>query len=375
MRAVRFFSMFFFFFFGVLVSQAQITITASGVNIADGIEVGASGVQIGKKLILDGVDFSTNSAYIRFELPRYGLRLGNGIESGSIIQPTQMDENPASSPLNPNQYNMGFILPETANFMDLGSPKNYFRRTYTKDIYYKNVYTLSDARQKENVENLGNAMEILQELRPVSFDFKADSELNDTGNLKNKVGFIAQEVESVLPGIVGHLPGIDLYAVDYVSLIPYLVKALQEEHAANSELREQIAYLQQKVDDLAAQMRESRQDTKKPKGKENPAPEGEDKTVGIGDGEKTASGRLFQNAPNPFSETSIIRYVMKRPMDGVSLRIFNMSGRLVCEIPIRPGEKEGRVEVSAGQLSPGMYTYSLIAGGEVLDSKKMVVTE
>ncbi|MDE7073125.1 MAG: tail fiber domain-containing protein, partial [Bacteroidales bacterium] len=77
----------------------------------------------------------------------------------------------------------------------------------------------------------------LLKLRPVSFDFKEDNDLFDSADLKGKVGFIAQEVQTVLPNQVKYLSGTDIYTLDYVSMIPYLVKAFQETYAENENLR------------------------------------------------------------------------------------------------------------------------------------------
>ena len=76
------------------------------------------------------------------------------------------------------------------------------------DLYARNVYTNSDAASKTNIQSLGNAMATLAQLRPVSFEwadkahyFKTSRRSTGISNPK-EMGFIAQEIEQVLPDIV-----------------------------------------------------------------------------------------------------------------------------------------------------------------------------
>ena len=84
----------------------------------------------------------------------------------------------------------------------------------------------SDRRLKENIQYYSdkniNALDIIGQLKPVSFDYIDHS----TGI--NEDGFIAQDVQSVLPNIVStHEDGI--LSLKTTNLIPYLVKGIQEQ--------------------------------------------------------------------------------------------------------------------------------------------------
>ncbi|MGH8003818.1 MAG: tail fiber domain-containing protein, partial [Limisphaerales bacterium] len=84
----------------------------------------------------------------------------------------------------------------------------------------------SDARFKEHVETIGDAMAVIEKLRGVDFDWKrsefADHQFTDGKQL----GFVAQEVKDVLPMLVSE--GSDGYlSVDYGRLTPVLVEAVK----------------------------------------------------------------------------------------------------------------------------------------------------
>lgn len=80
--------------------------------------------------------------------------------------------------------------------------------------------TYSDQTLKENVFPLENSLEKIMNLKGVSFSWKGSGLLSS--------GFIAQEVESVIPDLVS--TGRDgLKSLDYGRVTPYLVNALQEQ--------------------------------------------------------------------------------------------------------------------------------------------------
>jgi len=83
--------------------------------------------------------------------------------------------------------------------------------------------SLSSIRWKENVRPIDGGLAEILKLRPVLYDLKPEH-----GDVKNKPGFIAEEVESVLPNIVSYgddgLPS----GLDYPQYTAYLTKAIQE---------------------------------------------------------------------------------------------------------------------------------------------------
>ena len=90
-------------------------------------------------------------------------------------------------------------------------------------------------RLKENVVDLTLGLDEVNALRPVTFDWKA-SDIDDIPN--NRYGFIAQEVQNVLPELVF---GDDPKSVAYQNVVAILVEAIKE-------LKSEIVELQNKID-------------------------------------------------------------------------------------------------------------------------------
>jgi hypothetical protein len=94
----------------------------------------------------------------------------------------------------------------------------------------------SDARLKDNIATLNDGLNVVSQLRPVTFKYKPDYSKDQNV----QTGFIAQELQAVLAG-KDYVDGIvqagpNHLNVAYQSLIPILVKAIQELTARVAEL-------------------------------------------------------------------------------------------------------------------------------------------
>jgi hypothetical protein len=99
---------------------------------------------------------------------------------------------------------------------------------------------LSDARHKDRVAPLADgALAVIGKLRPVSFEWK---EPKDDGMKGQQIGFLAQEVQDVLPAtVLVQSDSERTLGLKYFEFIPVLVKALQEQQAQIEQLRAEIA--------------------------------------------------------------------------------------------------------------------------------------
>ena len=89
----------------------------------------------------------------------------------------------------------------------------------------------SDERLKKNIHTITNPIEKVSALRGVSFEYK------ETG--QKQIGFIAQEIEKIIPEVVGENP--DGYkGVQYQNVVGLLVEAIKEQQKQIDELKEKI---------------------------------------------------------------------------------------------------------------------------------------
>lgn len=81
--------------------------------------------------------------------------------------------------------------------------------------------SLSDVKFKQNILSIESALDTVNKLRGVSYNWK-----NVNNNIKS-YGVIAQELEAIIPDLV-HSSKQGLKSVNYDGLIGFLIKAIQE---------------------------------------------------------------------------------------------------------------------------------------------------
>ena len=113
------------------------------------------------------------------------------------------------------------------------------------------VNTSSDRRFKEDIQPLTGALEKVSRLTGVSYDWNRTAFPDKHFSDRRQIGFIAQDVQTVLPELVtadseGYL------SVAYTAAVPVLVEAVKEQQQQMKEQR-------QLVDEQQQQMKEQRQ--------------------------------------------------------------------------------------------------------------------
>jgi hypothetical protein len=109
------------------------------------------------------------------------------------------------------------------------------RVTTTNAVVYN---TTSDERLKSNIADASPVLNKLMDVKVRQFDWTV-------GDLHQDAGFIAQELEPILSGIVtkGKTEE-DIWQLDYARLTPYLVKAIQEQQALITNLTTRLTALE-----------------------------------------------------------------------------------------------------------------------------------
>ncbi len=106
------------------------------------------------------------------------------------------------------------------------------------------AYYSSDRRLKENVVSISNALDKINKISGVEFDWTNEYIEMHGGEdgyfiRKHDVGVIAQEIQDVLPDVVAER--IDGYlAVRYEKIVPLLIEAIKEQQQQIEQLKTQI---------------------------------------------------------------------------------------------------------------------------------------
>ena len=116
------------------------------------------------------------------------------------------------------------------------------------------AYFSSDRRLKENIKLIENPITIIDQIRGVTFDWTDEHMARRGGEdgyfvRKHDIGVIAQEVQAVLPELVGTRE--DGYlAVKYEKLVPLLIEAIKEQQKTIDSLVKDLADVKEFINDL-----------------------------------------------------------------------------------------------------------------------------
>jgi Chaperone of endosialidase len=252
------------------------------------------------------------------------------------------------------------VITATGTTLFCGGPAPCFGRVgiennfpdYTLDVNgvarMTGLLVVSDARYKTDVNTIENGLNVVKQLRGTTYEFNTEEKF-ETFDFDNGLqsGFIAQEVEKVLPHSV-FTDSKGYKSVNYVAVVPYLIEAVKE--------------LSTKNDDLQAQLDALRSGDASGKG-----------AASVFDGVSTPA-ELFQNVPNPFNGVTEIRYSLPETVRAASLIVFDMNGKQLRSFDIAE-RGMGSVRLQANELSSGMYLYTLLADGKEIGTRRMIITE
>jgi len=164
---------------------------------------------------------------------------------------------------------------------------------------------------------------------------------------KKHYGLIAQDLQKLYPDLVyednnGYL------SVDYIGIIPLLIESIKE-------LNKEINTLKAKPDSFSNSVRVK-------------------STLEITGIDVPTYPILEQNTPNPFNTTTTIGFYLPNTVNAATIYVYDMNGVQLKSYPITERGK-GNVIIQGSEFIAGMYLYALIVDGEVIDTKRMILTK
>ena len=149
-------------------------------------------------------------------------------------------QGPPNDPCTSPWYESGSSISFTGGYIGLGTQNPNATVDVIGSVCSNGVALSSDVRYKKDIAPLTASLEKLMELVPVRYDFKTAEFPTMQFPTTAQIGFIAQEVETVIPEIV--LTKADGYkALDYAKLTPYLIEAIKTVKAEMAAEEQQFA--------------------------------------------------------------------------------------------------------------------------------------
>jgi len=255
-----------------------------------------------------------------------------------------------------NSNGFACLYPSVNNNGSIGNSSSAFTTMYAYSFT-----TVSDARQKENLKDIETPLQTILNLKGLKYDIKKEYSANTDSikdvTLKEKIekqrfghiGFLAQDVQKVLPEAVEYDDVTDVYTMNYSSIVPVLVEAMKEQQLIIEDLAKELKKLQDNKSQKSA-------------------------TLGVDNNGSSEQNLLFQNAPNPFSQSTTIEYSLAENVQKAMICVYDMNGSQLKCIPLNL-TGYGNITINGSEFKAGMYMYSLISDGQLIDTKRMVLTD
>lgn len=213
------------------------------------------------------------------------------------------------------------------------------------------LWSTSDKNFKKDIKKLENVTDKINKLTGYTYNFKTEEFPDKKFEKTEQIGLIAQELKEVFPQLVT-TDAKGFMAVNYQGMVPVLLEAIKEQ--------------QKQINELKTLVKNST--VTNPNGAEEKAVN----SVNLAD---IQSIILDQNVPNPFAEQTTISYTLTKGVQKAQMLFYNAEGKLINSSELKTTAGKGQLNVFASDLSNGIYTYTLVVDGKVIDSKRMLKGE
>ncbi len=242
------------------------------------------------------------------------------------------------------------------------------------NIKYTGTLMSSDKKLKRNIVSYDRGLDALMKITPISYEYNGKG-----GTIQGDahVGLIAQELQRVAPELVEEYTHVEmseatlmeehkvLSEATYLQIrdneIKYmLVNAVKEQQEIIEAQDEKIATLEERLAKIEAALNG-----------------GIINTNGINQQSIQLDGTgayLEQNQPNPFNSNTLIRYHVPTDATNAVVNIFDAKGQIIHSERISQ-MGVGEIQIKAGTVAAGTYSYSLVVDGNVVDTKRMVIAK
>lgn len=242
------------------------------------------------------------------------------------------------------------------------------------------ITAYSDRRIKNNIKENIPGLAFISKLHPVTYNIDLHKE-NDLLGVKSdgdwagkydiekitQSGFIAQQVDSAAQACGYDFNGVKkpqrsdgLYALNYTAFVIPLVKAVQELSAKNDSLTNVVQTMQTCLNQICGATGENNNTNGAPTSVQ---------TIALS---STTTPLLYQNTPNPFNSGTKINYYLPEGMMGAAIVFYDNYGNQIKTIPLSQ-TGTGTLNITSDNLGNGIYSYSLMVNGNIIDTKRMVL--
>ena len=207
------------------------------------------------------------------------------------------------------------------------------------------VFTTSDQKFKKDIKPIENALSLVEKIEGKTYLWNQEAFKDRNFDGGGHSGFIAQELEKVLPHVVATQPNGEK-AVNYIEVIPYLVEAIKEQQA---QIREQKLMIEELTNKITTDLKE------------------EFRAV-----DQLSTSKIVSVSPNPSNRDIQVYLTIPSNVEQASLQIFDANGRVRAFFTIDERGNSIQKSLLKDNFGAGVYGVSLWINGKKADTQKII---
>ncbi len=231
--------------------------------------------------------------------------------------------------------NFGYTY-NTGDFLALAPTSDTSKLRVNGIIWASGYFADSDEKFKKNIRKIEKGIETIQQLEGKTYLWNKEKDRNFDGGIHS--GFIAQELEKVLPHIV--ITGEDgNKAVNYIEIIPYLVEAIKEQQLQINDLKSQLtdSFLNNNVELI-----------------------------------QLSNTKIISISPNPSKDIISISFNIEKSVQSASLQVHDLNGIIMSSFNVKERDLNLTRTIQKENFGKGIYIVSLVINGKSIDAKKII---
>lgn len=237
-----------------------------------------------------------------------------------------------------------------SNVTDIPNALSRLMQLNGKTYSYEELY-IGTGVGDEQTRTATGSEQVMSKKDSLSVRMLEQERASRTTRSSTRYGLLASELALQFPELVET----DVYGhryINYLELVPVLISAINELYDAIEDAGLMLGVQTQSTGAKGAKLGV-----------------GADATT-----EENEGAKLYQNTPNPFSAETVIEYYVPAGAKSATLYVFNLSGEMLQNYTLKQ-YGHGMVTLSGGTLAAGMYVYSLVVDGQIVDTRQMILTK
>ncbi len=199
-------------------------------------------------------------------------------------------------------------------------------------------FITSDRKFKKDIKPIESSLEKVLALDGRTYNWRNEEFKDKNFGNELQYGFLAQEVQKVIPSLVIQSENGDL-AMNYIGLIPVLIEAMKEQQTQINELKSQIS------DNFKSQNQDLLQ---------------------------FANTKIISVTPNPSNDVISISVNIDSEVTTAQLQVHDINGAVLSILNLKERATNVTKTLQKDNFGKGIYIVSLVINGKSIDTKKII---